>query len=365
MTKTDDYINKNRFWQIIMKMNPFDVDYIYKKLKCIKDVYKKYNITQSIYNGKSIFSLVLPFYFNYHENETVCIYNGVLVYGSISKHVLWGGHESIVRYIHKEYSVKECAFFINNIQFLSNEWLSYHGFSIGLEDCVLSKDIRSQMKEIVNSSYTEYDYYINNIHNPDIKENRCVQVLNKSRDKCMKIAKDNIKDTNNFTSTVKSGSKGDFFNITQISSLVGQQYLSGMRIQPTLSYGLRTLPHYHYDLNTKEQCEQRGFITSSFFQGLNPREFILHAMTGREGITDTAVKTADSGYIQRRLGKRSEDKQIYYDNSIRDVDNRVIQFLYGNNGLDPKKTIIRNNEVHITNINRLADKINTIYETSI
>ena len=100
---------------------------------------------------------------------------------------------------------------------------------------------------------------------------------------------------------------------------------------------------------------QKGFITSSFIKGLNPREFWFHAITGREGITDTAMKTAHSGYIQRRIIKLAEDLQIKYDSTVRNSNNDIIQFQYGDDNLDGTKTVILNGKPQICNIQRIVD----------
>ena len=123
---------------------------------------------------------------------------------------------------------------------------------------------------------------------------------------------------NNFLSTVTSGSKGDFFNIAQITGLLGQQNFSGARIEPSLNNNTRTLPHYPFHKLSKEvEYESRGFIKNSFIHGIDPREFWFHAITGREGVTDTAMKTAQSGYIQRRMVKIGEDIQVKNDVTVR------------------------------------------------
>ena len=114
---------------------------------------------------------------------------------------------------------------------------------------------------------------------------------------------------------------------------------------------------------TKElQFEGRGFIRNSFIHGLNPREFWFHAITGREGVTDTAMKTAQSGYIQRRMVKVGEDVAIKYDGTVRNSTESIIQFKYGDDGLDPMKTVIVNGSPQICNVARLADKINLQYK---
>jgi DNA-directed RNA polymerase II subunit RPB1 len=177
----------------------------------------------------------------------------------------------------------------------------------------------------------------------------------------MAIAQKALETTNNFLATVTSGAKGDYFNIAQITGLLGQQNLNGERIQPMLNNFSRTLPHYpvekvHY--NEDMSFESRGFIRSSFIHGLKPREYFFHAMTGREGITDTAMKTATSGYIQRRMIKIAEDVQVKYDGTVRNSANSIIQMAYGDNFLDPMHTVFVKNKPMPCNISRIMKKIN-------
>ena len=103
----------------------------------------------------------------------------------------------------------------------------------------------------------------------------------------LRIAKNALNPSNNFLSTVISGSKGDWFNISQITGLLGQQNLLGQRVSPVLNNGKRTLPHYQFEnLSLKEEYESRGFIDSSFIHGLNPKQYYVHCMSGREGCCD-------------------------------------------------------------------------------
>jgi DNA-directed RNA polymerase II subunit RPB1 len=178
----------------------------------------------------------------------------------------------------------------------------------------------------------------------------------------MNIAQKALKKNNNFLRTVVSGAKGDYFNIAQITGLLGQQNLNGQRICPQLSNNTRTLPHYPIkveDYTDDMRYESRGFIKSSFTKGLSPREFYFHTMTGREGITDTAMKTATSGYIQRRMIKLAEDIQIKYDNTVRNSSGGIIQFIYGDNNMDPVHTVFNKSENGIAcNVERLVQRLN-------
>lgn len=154
-------------------------------------------------------------------------------------------------------------------------------------------------------------------------------MLNKARDDVGKAAQLSLKESNNVKQMVQAGSKGSFINISQISACVGQQMVEGKRIPFGFKY--RTLPHFTKD---DYSPESRGFVENSYLRGLTPQEFFFHAMAGREGLIDTAVKTAETGYIQRRLVKALEDVMIKYDGTVRNSLGDIIEFAYGEDGLD-------------------------------
>src|SRR5271156_6180600 len=160
-------------------------------------------------------------------------------------------------------------------------------------------------------------------------EHRVGQVLNKARDDVGKSAQLSLKESNNVKQMVSAGSKGSFINISQMSACVGQQMVEGKRIPFGFKY--RTLPHFTKD---DYSPESRGFVENSYLRGLTPTEFFFHAMAGREGLIDTAVKTAETGYIQRRLVKALEDVMAKYDGTVRNSLGDIVQFVYGEDGLD-------------------------------
>jgi DNA-directed RNA polymerase II subunit RPB1 len=163
-------------------------------------------------------------------------------------------------------------------------------------------------------------------------EGKVFQTLDTVIDAAGKTGLQSLSSNNRMVNMVACGSKGSNLNIAQIISLLGQQSIEGKRI----NYGFqdRTLPHFkRYD----DGAEARGFIESSFVKGLKPAEFFFHAMTGREGLIDTAVKTADSGYMQRQLVKTMEDLMTYHDGTVRDAGGLIIQFAYGDDGTSATK----------------------------
>ncbi len=69
--------------------------------------------------------------------------------------------------------------------------------------------------------------------------------------------------------------------------------------------------------------------------GLEVDEFFHHAMAGRESIVNKSIRTAKSGYMQRRLINALQDLVVHEDLSVRDARGSVIQFIYGGDGKDP------------------------------
>lgn len=321
-------------------------------------------------DGKFLLSLILPNDFNYRRHNglrsdepEIIIRNGILMTGCINKSILNSGHYSIIKLLHKEYGDDVCIRFIDGIQFIGNAYLTHVGFSVGIKDCRVMR--RDEIDTSVLKSFVKARSIEDNTNDKAIRELYVQHALNSARDTGMKIAKDAMSRDNNFLKCVSAGAKGDYFNIAQITGLLGQQNLCGQRILPLLSNKKRTLPHYPI----KEECyddEMRfashGFIRSSFTKGLSPREFFFHAMTGREGITDTAMKTATSGYIQRRMIKIAEDIQIKYDGTVRNGTDSIIQFCYGEHNMDPSQMVIKDNENMPCDVSRIAERINNTFE---
>jgi DNA-directed RNA polymerase II subunit RPB1 len=304
---------------------------------------------------------------NVGNEPIVKIYKGVLIEGNITKAIIGNTTGSLLHVLEKEYTVDKASIFIDNIQFITNSFLTIYGFSVGIEDCLIPGAISGEKKQEIDSvikrCYIEAEGIKTTTNHPNIREIRVTAALNKAKDSGFRIAKQSLSPKNNFIKTVESGSKGDWFNIAQITGLLGQQNLMGSRVKPIFNGGKRTLPHYPFeDLSVEMEYESKGFIASSFIKGLNPREFFFHAMSGREGVCDTAMGTARSGYIQRRIIKLTEDIKVRYDGTVRDDIGRVYQYAYGDDGFDPSKTVQVGKEQELCNIERIIGKMNLEYE---
>ena len=375
MTKNNMRIPKGIFFDICSRgelpdgsflWNPRKMDLI-KKLGCIEK-------DKDLYTGRTLFSLLLPetlFYTqknNTMANEPIVkIVQGVYLEGAIDKNVLGSAHNSLLQVINKEYGPDFVGNFVDNVHFIAGGWMAYHGFSVGLEDCLLSsEDAKMTIRNTVTECYMKAESIEQSTFNTGIKEVRVIGALSQARDIGMKISKEAMSEKNNFLTTVISGAKGDYFNIAQLTSLLGQQNLEGQRVGYQLNNRTRTLPHYPLGKGmTKEaEYESRGFVKNSFIHGLEPEEFFFHAMSGREGVCDTAMSTANSGYIQRKILKTCEDIQVKYDGTVRDSVGKIYQYSYGSLGFDATKVVPVPgfSTKQPCDVGRLVQKLNYIHE---
>ena len=294
MTLGIQSVRKDQFFDISLKLD-IPISDILKKIQHIRKIFKEKGKKVQCFHGKGLISLILPndlFYEkknNVDPNEpTLKIYKGVIYEGALDKTTLGAVSNSLIQIINKEYGADITTAFIDGVQFLSNSWLMITGFSIGIEDCLVQgQDKVDEINNVVQKCFLEAEGIKMTTSHAGIREVRVNAALNKAKDVGLKIAKDALSFNNNFLSTVKSGSKGDYFNISQITGLLGQQNLLGQRVTPTLNNGTRTLVHYPFEnLPIEMEYESRGFIDSSFIHGLTPRQFYFHAMSGREGCCD-------------------------------------------------------------------------------
>jgi DNA-directed RNA polymerase beta' subunit len=375
MTTGFQKITKDKFFNMAMALE-MNSETILSRIQEINMVLKQKGKRVNAYTGKGLISLFLPNDFIYEKKNNidpdepiVKIWKGVLYEGTLDKTVVSSSHNSLIQTMNKEYGPDAATIFIDSVIFISNNWLLNSTFTVGLGDCLIQKakdgetSNQEKIQDVINKCFLEAETIKTNTNHSGIREIRINAALNKARDIGLKLAKDGLNPNNNYISTVKSGSKGDFFNIAQITGLIGQQNLKGQRIPLLLNHGKRSLPHYPYEnVSPEMEYESRGFVSSSFIKGMNPREFYFHSTTGREGVSDTAMGTATSGYIQRRIIKLTEDMKIQYDGTVRDVTGRVYQTAYDECGFDPIHTVNVKGNQESCDISRLISKLNMKYE---
>ena len=276
-----------------------------------------------------------------NSNNILEINNGVYKRGHIEKGVLGDTTRGLIQRIFNDLDEEHSRDFIDNLQNIITEYMKITGYSVGISDLIADSDTNNKILEVISQKKMEVKSLIDETHlgifenktgktNVDEFESQVNNILNKASFEAGKIGRKNLDSNNRFVIMVNAGSKGSDLNISQMISCLGQQNVDGKRIP--YGYENRTLPHFHkYD----DSPEARGFVESSFISGLKPQEVFFHAMGGRVGLIDTAVKTSSTGYIQRRIIKALEDIMVNYDMTVRNNKGKIVQFVYGDDNFDP------------------------------
>ncbi|HEY6950229.1 MAG TPA: DNA-directed RNA polymerase subunit A'', partial [Nitrososphaeraceae archaeon] len=324
---------------------------------------------RKIYTGKQLFSLFLPKDFNFvitskwnkaskGEGKDVVIKNGELLSGVIDKASI-GAEEpdSVLHRIAKDYGNEAAKRFLDSILIVLKSYITQNGFSYGYSDLWLSDETRTEISNVILKAY-EKVYELIKQHDEETLpltrglspaealELYVVNELSRARDRAGKTADRAFPDDNSGVIMASTGARGSTLNIGQMTAALGQQSIRGRRI--TKGYRERSLPHFKpNDANP----DSKGFVKSNYRDGLSPLEFFFHAMGGREGLVDTAVRTQQSGYMQRRLINALEHMKIEYDQTVRDPHGNIIQFVYGEDGIDPAKS----DHGEAVNISRLIE----------
>jgi intein/homing endonuclease len=294
------------------------------------------------------------------SNNILEIRNGKYVRGQIIKSVINGGSKGIIHRINNDFGNETATKFIDNYQNIITEYMKSHAYSVGVSDLIANQQTYTEIAKQIDIKKNEVQDIISEVHLGIFKnitanssivefESRIHNLLNKAREATSEIAKKSLNKSNRFVQIVTSGSKGSVVNITQMIACLGQQDVDGKRIP--YGFDSRTLPHFS---KFDDGANARGFIENSYISGLTSQELFFHAMAGRIGLIDTAVKTSTTGYIQRRLIKGLEDLKVEYDMTVRNSIGKIVQFRYGGDGFDSTK-------VEGQNIGLVSQTISDIY----
>ncbi|HEX2014229.1 MAG TPA: DNA-directed RNA polymerase subunit A'/A'', partial [Nitrososphaera sp.] len=324
---------------------------------------------QKLYAGRQLFSLFLPKDFNFiitskwnkaakGEGKDVVIKNGELQSGVIDKASI-GAEEpdSVLHRIAKDYGTDAARKFLDSILTMLKTYITHRGFTYGYSDLWLSPETRQEISDIIQKTYEKVYELIQQYNDGTLPLTRglaaeealelyVVNELSRARDRAGRTADRAFPDENSGVIMASTGARGSTLNIGQMTAALGQQSIRGKRIQK--GYHNRALSHFKpKDANP----DAKGFVKSNYRDGLSPLEFFFHAMGGREGLVDTAVRTQQSGYMQRRLINALEHLKIEYDQTVRDPHGNIVQYLYGEDGIDPAKS----DHGEAVNISRLIE----------
>ncbi len=306
---------------------------------------------KDVFTGKEIFSMLLPrdlnFEYDAGKGNKIVIKDGQLISGVIDKKSVGAGEGKLLHKIIIDYGNEAGADFLNKASLLFINYLQYVGITVAPSDADLPKEAVKKIKEVLDFYSKKVDELVEKYRTGKIEsypgktkketlELKILSDLSRARNKVAHIVEEFIgSDMNNGTVLIaESGARGKLLNLSMVAACIGQMALRGRRI--TRGYYQRTLPHFKRgDLS----AESNGFVRSGYKKGLNPFEFFFNAISSRNSLMDTSMRTPKSGYLQRRLINALQDLKVYKDLTVRDSRGVIIQFLYGEDGMDVSKTI--------------------------
>jgi DNA-directed RNA polymerase subunit A' len=317
------------------------------------------------WTGRTVFSELLPddlnLEFTASAGDTVVIEDGQLVSGTIDEDAVGAFGGEIVDTLTKVYSETRARVFINEVAALAMRAIMHFGFSLGIDDESIPQAANEMVDEAIENAYERIENLIETYEAGELEslpgrtidetlEMKVMQTLGKARDSAGEIAEEHFDEDNPAVIMARSGARGSMLNLTQMAGCVGQQAVRGERINR--GYEDRTLSHYEpNDLS----AEAHGFVENSYRGGLTPREFFFHAMGGREGLVDTAVRTSKSGYLQRRLINALSELESQYDGTVRDTSDTIVQFEFGEDGTSPVK--VSSTDDNPIDVEGIADRV--------
>ncbi|XP_065855362.1 DNA-directed RNA polymerase I subunit 1 [Euphorbia lathyris] len=298
------------------------------------------------------------------DEEKMFVFRNELVRGVIDKAQF--GEYGLVHTVYELFGPNTAGTLLSVFSRLFTAYLQMHGFTCGVDDLLIMKTKDSRRKKLLESCEKSGEAVHRNfigIKDDNIKLEpmefrlNIEKIVRSDKDSALayldrqmgnelntktssgvinKLLSDGLlkpSGKNCISLMTTSGAKGSKVNFQQISSFLGQQELEGKRV-PRMVSG-KTLPCFQpWDWAARSG----GYIIDRFLTGLRPQEYYFHCMAGREGLVDTAVKTSRSGYLQRCLIKNLECLKIGYDHTVRDSDGSVVQFYYGEDGVDVHQT---------------------------
>ena len=333
------------------------INYDGKNFKTITEDGKKY------ISGKDVFSTLLPKSLNLEykakacfncdtcqapncpHNAYVIVKNGVLKQGIIDENGIGAFKGKILDRIIRDHGMDVGREFIDNFTKLAIASITLFGFTTSIDDEDIPDEAKKQIAEGISKALKKISGLVKAYEAGELEslpgrsleetlEMEIMKVTGKTRDMAGEIAGSHLGMDNSAVMMAKSGARGSMLNLSQMSGCVGQQAVRGERI--SRGYQYRTLPHFKRgDLG----ASAKGFVASCYKSGLSPTEYFFHSMGGREGLVDTAVRTSRSGYMQRRLINALEDVKVENDGTVRHAGGQIIQFIYGEDGIDPTRSV--------------------------
>ncbi len=303
------------------------------------------------YRGTDVLGLIVPegFKLNYtsRSGDEVTVTDGI-VSGTIDKRGIGAEDGRLLDAVVQTHGSDAGAEFLNRMTKMTIAICSAMGFTTGIDDEDLPPEAKEEIAQINERASREVDEELEKFGKDgrryetrpgrtplETLEENILQILDKGKAESGEVAKDHLGSDNPAVMMAVSGARGSMDNLAMMAGSIGQPKVRGKRLER--GYQDRVLPHFQRGV---KGAEEKGFVSSSFKRGLEPTEFFMLSVSGRESLVDTAVRTSKSGYMQRRLINAMDDLKVADDgmNSVRNTANRIIQFEYGEDGVDPARS---------------------------
>ncbi len=333
---------------------------------------------KELWTGKQVVSLFLPEDFNYHGRANIsaghlkcedveCFWDsyvvvrkGKLLLGVLDKKSIGAEQcENLLHWLTKEYGVEYAKEFMDHLFRMFVRVLEKRGFTMRLDDVAIPPEAKEGIEKIIKEAFEKVRELVKQYMEGKLEllpartpeetlEIKILEILAEARDRAGEEAAKYLDPFNYAFVMARTGARGNILNLTQMAAALGQMTVRGERLWR--GYMGRALPHFERD---DLGPLARGFVVNSFYSGLSPTEMFFHAAGGREGLVDTAVRTSQSGYMQRRLINALQDLYVEYDGTVRSADGSIVQFLYGEDGVDPMKAAHQK----AVNVERIVERV--------
>ncbi len=330
------------------------------------------------WTGKQLISMFLPPDFNYRGKASIsagrlacddveCFWDsyvvvkkGKLLLGVLDKKSIGAEQcENLLHWLTKEYGTDYAREFMDRIFRMFIRALEKLGFTMRLDDVAIPPEAIEEVRKILEEAFVEVQDLVRKYVSGELEalpartleetlEIKIQEVLASARDRAGEAAAKYLDPFNYAFVMARTGARGNVLNLTQMAATLGQMTVRGERLWR--GYMGRALPHFERD---DLGPLARGFVVNSFYSGLSPTEMFFHAAGGREGLVDTAVRTSQSGYMQRRLINALQDLHVEYDGTVRAADGSIVQFVYGEDGVDPMKAAHHKS----VNVDRIVERV--------
>lgn len=318
-----------------------------------------------LFTYRMVFSAILPAGLAYRKDDVI-IENGILLEGRPGRNHVGNSPDTIIQAVLLQFNDMRARDFITDVYFILVEYLSNHAYTVGYKDLIAPAELIAYKDEQVELLMEEVEQLNHNNQNEierKISEQKIIFKINAITERLNKRCRDELSLLGNrFVPLIDSGAKGKNAELGAMVISVGQRYSQGERMKLQLNHGTRCLPYFKEGDNSPIA---RGYCPSSYFEGFSLPEFLMGQTGARDDIVTMMMGTPDTGSLSHQTVRVMENAKTTFDGSVINPGGKIVQYIYGNDGLEPQRMINVNNPISHVNtfsaIDWILDDINTRY----